>query len=60
VQDMVDMFGGGSGEGVPVLLEFLTVFPEELCENTKIPMSVSWEGHEFRVWGLLKFLGRRM
>ncbi|KIJ45201.1 hypothetical protein M422DRAFT_779110 [Sphaerobolus stellatus SS14] len=39
VQDMINTFGGGAGEGVPVLLEFLAVLPEELMENTKIPVS---------------------
>jgi hypothetical protein len=27
---------------VPVLLQFLTVLPEELYSNTKIPVTVSW------------------
>ncbi|GJJ13830.1 hypothetical protein Clacol_008087 [Clathrus columnatus] len=30
---------GQTPEGVAVLLEFLTVFPEELSENTRIPVS---------------------
>lgn len=40
VPDMYDMFGRDAGT-VSVLLEFLTVFPEELSGNTKIPVSVS-------------------
>lgn len=40
VQNMYDMFGTDPAT-VPVLLEFLTVFPEELSGNSKIPVSVS-------------------
>ncbi|KAF8508506.1 ARM repeat-containing protein [Gautieria morchelliformis] len=38
VQNMYDMFGSDPAT-VPVLLEFLTVFPEELSGNSKIPVS---------------------
>jgi transportin-3 len=40
VQNMYDLFGTDPAS-VPVLLEFLTVFPEELSGNSKIPVSVS-------------------
>jgi hypothetical protein len=36
---MVEMFGV-SGEGVQVLLEWLMLFPQELGENAKIPVTV--------------------
>ena len=41
VQSMYDMFGRDPAT-VPVLLEFLTVLPEELSGNSKIPVSVSF------------------
>lgn len=40
---MVKTFGQDP-EGVRVLLEFLTVFPEELADNTRIPVPVSSVG----------------
>lgn len=40
IDDMIKTFGQNP-EGVNVLLEFLTVFPEELSENSRIPVSVS-------------------
>ena len=40
VQDMIDKFGQNPTY-VPTLLEFLTVLPEEVNGNTKIPISVS-------------------
>lgn len=40
VQDMVNKFGG-SPELVTVLLEFLTVLPEEMNGNSRLPLSVS-------------------
>lgn len=40
VQDMIDKFGRDPAF-VPTLLEFLTVLPEEINGNTKIPISVS-------------------
>ena len=39
VQSMHDTFGRDPAS-VPVLLEFLTVFPEELSSNSKIPVQV--------------------
>jgi Exportin 1-like protein len=50
VQNMYDMFGRDPAT-VTVLLEFLTVFPEELSGNSKIPVSVSGLLSAF-VWGL--------
>ena len=43
VQNMIDSFGRNPTT-VPALLQFLTILPEELCTNTKIPVtvSVSW------------------
>ncbi|KAI0936668.1 hypothetical protein AcV5_004749 [Taiwanofungus camphoratus] len=38
VQNMIDQFGRNPAT-VPVLLEFLTVLPEELNSNTKIPVT---------------------
>lgn len=40
VQDLIDLFGRNPAT-VPTLLEFLTLLPEELNSNTKIPISVS-------------------
>jgi transportin-3 len=40
VQDMIDKFGQNPIY-VPTLLEFLSVLPEEINGNTKIPISVS-------------------
>lgn len=39
VQDMIDSFGRNPGT-VPALLQFLTILPEELNTNTKIPITV--------------------
>lgn len=39
VQDMIDTFGRNPVT-VPTLLQFLTVLPEELTGNTRIPMTV--------------------
>lgn len=39
VQDMIERFGQNPAT-VPVLLQFLTVLPEELNTNTKIPVTV--------------------
>jgi len=36
---MIDLFGRNPLT-VPALLQFLTVLPEELCSNTKIPVTV--------------------
>ncbi|KAI0814905.1 ARM repeat-containing protein [Irpex lacteus] len=38
VQDLVDAFGRDPST-VPVLLQFLTILPEELTSNTKIPVT---------------------
>ncbi|KIP12509.1 hypothetical protein PHLGIDRAFT_97884 [Phlebiopsis gigantea 11061_1 CR5-6] len=38
VQDMIDSFGR-TPNTVPVLLQFLTVLPEELTSNTRIPVT---------------------
>jgi transportin-3 len=40
VQSMIDKFGRNPTT-VPVLLQFLTLFPEELASNSKIPVTVS-------------------
>lgn len=40
VQNMIDSFGRNP-TAVPALLQFLTILPEELCTNTKIPVTVS-------------------
>lgn len=40
VQSMIDKFGQNPAT-VPTLLEFLTVLPEEITSNTKIPVTVS-------------------
>jgi transportin-3 len=40
VQSLIDKFGRNPTT-VPVLLQFLTVFPEELASNSKIPVTVS-------------------
>ena len=39
VQTMIDMFGRNPAS-VPALLQFLTVLPEELTTNMKIPITV--------------------
>lgn len=39
VQDMIDSFGRNSAT-VPTLLQFLTLLPEELTSNTRIPVTV--------------------
>lgn len=39
VQNMIDSFGRNP-TAVPALLQFLTILPEELCTNTKIPVTV--------------------
>lgn len=39
VQDMIDTFGRNPAT-VPTLLQFLTVLPEELTGNTRIPVTV--------------------
>ena len=39
VQDMIDSFGRNPAS-VPALLQFLTVLPEELTGNTRIPVTV--------------------
>jgi transportin-3 len=39
VQSMIEAYGRNPGT-VPALLQFLTVFPEELTMNTRIPMTV--------------------
>lgn len=39
VQDMIDSFGRNPAT-VPTLLQFLTVLPEELTSNTRIPVTV--------------------
>ncbi|KAH9837030.1 ARM repeat-containing protein [Rhodofomes roseus] len=38
VQNMIDSFGRNPAT-VPALLQFLTILPEELCTNTKIPVT---------------------
>ena len=40
VQNMIDSFGRNPAT-VPTLLEFLTILPEEVNSNTRIPISVS-------------------
>ena len=37
---MIDNFGGGGPDHLAILLEFLTVLPEELATNQKITMDV--------------------
>lgn len=39
VQDMIDTFGSDPA-AVPVLLQFLTLLPEEIDSNTRIPVTV--------------------
>lgn len=39
VQDMIESFGRNPAS-VPALLQFLTVLPEELTGNTRIPVTV--------------------
>ena len=39
IQNMIDSFGRNPAT-VPALLQFLTVLPEELTSNTKIPITV--------------------
>ena len=39
IQSMADMFGNNPAI-VPALLQFLTVLPEELMTNTRIPVTV--------------------
>ena len=50
VQSVIDRFGQTPAT-VPTLLEFLTVLPEEITGNTKIPLTVSIDygssGYEF-------------
>ena len=40
VQDLVESFGRNPAT-VPALLQFLTILPEELNSNMRIPISVS-------------------
>lgn len=42
VQNMIDLFGRNPAT-VPTLLEFLTVLPEEVNSNTRIPVSVGFD-----------------
>ncbi|KAH8120311.1 ARM repeat-containing protein [Phellopilus nigrolimitatus] len=44
VQNVIDKFGQNP-ETVPTLLELLTVLPEEVCSNTKIPVT----GEEYKM-----------
>lgn len=39
VQDLIDSFGQNPAT-VPALLQFLTILPEEMNTNTKIPITV--------------------
>jgi len=41
VEGLIDSYGQNPAM-VPVLLQFLTVLPEELYSNTKIPVTVGW------------------
>ncbi len=41
MQDMIDSFGRNPAT-VPAFLQFLTLLPEELCTNTKIPVTVRY------------------
>ena len=41
VEGLIDSYGQNPSM-VPVLLQFLTVLPEELYSNTKIPVTVGW------------------
>jgi transportin-3 len=41
VAQFVELFGN-SAETIPTLLEFLTVLPEEVNNNNRIPMGVSY------------------
>lgn len=47
VQDMIDSFGQNPA-AVPALLQFLTLLPEELNGNTKIPVTVRLRGGRSR------------
>jgi transportin-3 len=42
VQNMIDLFGRNPAT-VPTLLEFLTILPEEVNSNTRIPISVGFD-----------------
>lgn len=46
VEGLVDSYGQNPSM-VPVLLQFLTVLPEELISNTKIPVTVGWTRRSF-------------
>ena len=41
VEGLIESYGQNPSM-VPVLLQFLTVLPEELYSNTKIPVTVGW------------------
>jgi transportin-3 len=41
VQDMIDSFGRNPAT-VPMLLQFLTVLPDEISSNTRIPITVGF------------------
>lgn len=62
VQNMIDQFGRNPAT-VPVLLEFLTVLPEELNSNTKIPVTVSLSitlVSHILCWPSCQYEGRRV
>lgn len=46
---MIDNFGGGGPDHLAILLEFLTVLPEELATNQKITMDVRSLFLKFRI-----------
>jgi transportin-3 len=46
VEGLIDSYGQNPSM-VPVLLQFLTVLPEELYSNTKIPVTVGWTRRNF-------------
>jgi Exportin 1-like protein len=52
VQSLADLFGRNPAT-VPVLLQFLTVLPEELASNTKIPITVSFQPLPIGLYNLI-------
>jgi transportin-3 len=48
VPQFVELFGKSS-ETIPALLEFLTVLPEEVNNNNRIPIGVSWKMDSFQL-----------
>ena len=59
VEGLIDSYGQNPAM-VPVLLQFLTVLPEELYSNTKIPVTVGWSRTVYWVSKLIPLQGPRV